>query len=204
MSHHIPASAFFGGGWNEGAPFPVYFCGEFDIAPETARTFRGPNTDPMARLHGLSSEPIQQAVFGHENFERSGWMNDRVGAVFSWPNTSAPAQIKSKIGISFISTDKACQFKVNEIPSWDLGATTSAAVKQWNNEVFSKIQVPTEGSFVNETNLVLLYSSLYFMHRTPAERTGENPFSDSGEPYWDDFYTLWDLHCCTVSLYHLL
>ena len=206
---HVNGSSYtgygvFGGGWNEGAPFPVYFCGEFEITPDEARTFRGPNTDPMARLHGLSSEPIQQAVFGSGTSEASGWMNDRIGAVFSWSNSSGATQIKSKVGISFTSAGKACRFKEDEITSWDLNTTASAAVKKWNDEVFSKVQVPTEGSSVNQTNLVLLYSSLYFMHLMPVERTGDNPFWNSGEPYYDDFYTLWDLHRCTVSLYHLI
>lgn len=79
----------------------------------------------------------------------------------------------------------------------------SAARKEWNQDVFSKIQVDTSPS-VNQTNLILLYSSLYFMHLMPSERTGENPLWDSGEPYWDDFYTLWDIFRNTVSLYHLI
>lgn len=69
--------------------------------------------------------------------------------------------------------------------------------------MFSKIRVPTDSS-QNRTNLALLYSSLYFMHLMPSDRTGENPLWDSAEPSWDDFYTLWDIFRCTVSLYHLI
>ncbi|KAI0142109.1 glycosyl hydrolase [Pestalotiopsis sp. NC0098] len=194
----------YGGGWNEGAPFTVYFCGEFEAAPAQARTFRGRNTDPMARYHTFSNEPPGQPVFSANDSskETSGPLNDRVGAVFSW-DSDTESQIRSRVGISFISTEKACRFKDDEIPSWNLNDTVDAAVKEWNESVFSKIQVPTDDS-ANTTNLILLYSSLYFMHLMPSDRTGENPLWDSGEPSWDDFYTLWDTFRCTVSLYHLI
>ena len=94
-----------------------------------------------------------------------------------------------------------------------------AARKEWNKDIFGKIKVPTDDS-ANKTRLSLLYSSLYFAHLIPSERTGENPFWDSDEPSWDDFYTmcecfkassasrdlkvLGDLFRNTVSLWHLI
>lgn len=177
----------YGGGWNEGAPFTVYFCGEFEQAPDQARSFYGRNTDPVARFHTYSDEPIPQASFG-DNTQTSGPLNNRVGALFSWNGTDESV-IRSRVGISFISVSKACAFKDSEIKSWNLNDTVSAAVKEWNNDVFSKIKVHT-GEAANQTNLILLYSSLYFMHLMPSDRTGENPLWESDEPYWDDFYTL--------------
>ncbi|KAF8863094.1 glycosyl hydrolase [Acephala macrosclerotiorum] len=191
----------YGGGWNEGAPFTVYFCGDFDTPPDQAATFRGRNTDPMPRYHTFSNSPIPQAILGNTS-EYAGPLNDRLGALFTWTNSSV-SQIRSRVGISFISSDTACNFKNTEIPSYDLNATASAAVQEWNQDVFSKVQVATDSS-VNQTNLALLYSSLYFMHLMPSDRTGENPLWESTEPYFDDFYTLWDIFRNTVSLYHLL
>ncbi|KAL9074540.1 MAG: hypothetical protein Q9157_004355 [Trypethelium eluteriae] len=188
-------------GWNEGAPFTVYFCGEFDHTPSQAQTFRGRNTDPMQRYHTLASGGIPQAMLGNTS-EYSGPLSDRIGALFSW-NNSTSSQIKSRVGISFISEQKACGFKNDEIPSWDVNATAAASRAEWNDDVFSKIQVPTDSS-VNVTNLNLLYSSLYFMHLMPSNRSGENPLWNSEEPSWDDFYTLWDIFRNTVSLYHLI
>ncbi|KAK7967859.1 glycosyl hydrolase [Apiospora aurea] len=165
----------------------------------------------MARHHVFSNEPVGQAVFGPNAFNSnntaamtasSGPMNDRVGAVFSW-KAETPV-VTSRVGISFISASKACKFKDEEIPTWNLSDTVDAAVAEWNRDVFSKIRVATEGESANRTNLVLLYSSLYFMHLMPSDRTGENALWDSGEPSWDDFYTLWDTFRCTVSLHHLL
>jgi putative alpha-1,2-mannosidase len=155
----------------------------------------------MPRSHTAGLGPVQQPTVGNRT-EVSGPLNDRIGGLFTWSNSS-PRQIKSRVGISFISTSKACAFKDSEIPSWNLNATVSAAKEEWNRDVFSKIKVAT-GPSENQTNLVLLYSSLYFMHLMPSERTGENPLWESNEPYWDDFYTLWDIFRNTVSLYHLI
>lgn len=92
----------------------------------------------------------------------------------------------SKVGISWISTDKACQF-LDEIPHWDLNTTVKAAETQWNEQVLSKIDVTT----TNETQLEMFYTGLYHSHLMPSDRTGENPYWESEEPYYDDFYTLW-------------
>jgi putative alpha-1,2-mannosidase len=190
-----------GGGWNRGAPFTVYFCGDFDTPPDETKTFRGRNTDPMARYHTFSNEPYQQPIFGNDS-EASGQLNDRIGALFSW-TTSSSATVRSRVGVSFISAEKACRFRDDEIPSWSLDDIVTAAVEEWNRDVFSKIKVPTDDT-QNRTNLVLLYSSLYFMHLMPSDRSGENPLWESDEPSWDDFYTAWDIFRCTTTLYHII
>ncbi|KIW43590.1 uncharacterized protein PV06_04677 [Exophiala oligosperma] len=194
----------YGGGFGEGAPMRVYFCGEFENAPDQAQTWRARNTDPYLRQHVFSNEPYGMPTYTGNVSQQSGFLNDRVGAVFSWTGTnSSSSSVVSKIGISFISVDKACTFKDDEISSWEVNDTASAAVDEWNTDVFSKIQVPLDAS-QNETNIILLYSSLYFMHLMPSDRTGENPLWESDEPSFDDFYTAWDIFRCTVSLYHLL
>jgi len=126
-------------------------------------------------------------------------MNDRVGAVFTWSNTT---EIKSRVGISFMSVDKVCTYKSSEL-TWSIEDATRAARDEWNRDVFSKIRVDTSAA-ANKTRLALLYSSLYFMHLIPSERVGENPLWESDEPYWDDFYTMWDLFRNQVSLWHLI
>ena len=103
----------------------------------------------------------------------SGPMNDRVGALFSWGSGPEP-QVRSRVGISFISPDKARSYIRSEIPSWDLNDTVQSAVEEWNNDVFRKIQVPLDDT-ANLTNVRLLYSSLYFIHLMPSDRTGETP-----------------------------
>lgn len=100
-------------------------------------------------------------------------MNDRIGALFSW-DAGQESRINSRVGISFMSVDKARSYIRSEIPSWELDDTVRSAVKEWNNDVFSKIQVPLDDT-ANMTHVRLLYSSLYFIHLMPSDRTGENP-----------------------------
>ena len=112
--------------------------------------------------------------------------SDRQGAVFTFPGP----QVRSRVGISWISSAKACQFVSDEIPpNADLQTVVNATKALWNTQVLSKITTTD----TNATNLQLLYSSLYGMHMLPSNRTGENPNWTSSEPYYDDLYTLWDL-----------
>ncbi|OGM45813.1 glycosyl hydrolase [Aspergillus bombycis] len=190
------------GGWNNGAPFTVYFYGEFSETPASATTFTGRNTDPMRQYQTFSNGGMSYPTYGNKSdTASSGPMNDRVGALFSW-DLVEESQIRSRVGISFISTEKARSYIQSEIPSWDLNDAVKSAVEEWNQDVFSKISVPLD-STTNQTHVRLLYSSLYFIHLMPSDRTGENPLWHSEEPFWDDFYTLWDIFRCTISFYHI-
>jgi len=214
ISIHPDSSTYTGhtsiaNGWNLGPPVTVYVCGEFDQAFKSGRAFKGKNTFPTGRYfrnfdNGNQSVPEPEFV-GRE--ARSGMLNERVGAVFTWSDGNGTEGngkvIKSRVGISFISVEKACAYKNEELRDWDMDATVKASVSEWNRDVFSKIRVDT-GEKANRTRLALLYSSLYFMHLIPSERVGENPLWESSEPSWDDFYTMWDLFRNQVSLWHLI
>ncbi|CAI7577048.1 unnamed protein product [Penicillium glandicola] len=190
------------GGWNNGAPFTVYFYGEFSNPPDNSQTFSGVNTDPMPRYQNLANGGMSEPTFKNKSSKvTSGPMNNRIGLLLSWNHRPA-SHLTSRVGISSISIDRARSYIQCEIPSWKLNDTVAAAVKEWNEDVFNKVQVPLDDS-ANMTHVRLLYSSLYFIHLMPSDRTGENPLWDSGEPYWDDFYTMWDIFRCTVSFYHI-
>jgi putative alpha-1,2-mannosidase len=172
-----------------GAPFTVYFYGEFSTPPDKSQTFSGVNTDPMPRYQNLANGGISEPTFKNTSRKvTSGPMNNRIGLLLSW-NDGPASHITSRVGISSISTDRARSYIQKEIPSWKLKDTVASAVKEWNTDVFNKIQVPL-GDSANMTHVRLLYSSLYFIHLMPSDRTGENPLWDSEEPYWDDFYTM--------------
>lgn len=143
----------------------------------------------MPRYQNLANGGFSQPVYGNSSRTvTSGPMNQRLGAVFSWQSGSA-SQVTSRVGISTISISKAHNYISSEISSWNLNDTVADSVKEWNTDVFSKIQVPINKS-ANLTNIRLLYSSLYFTHLMPSDRSGENPLFESSEPWWDDFYTL--------------
>jgi putative alpha-1,2-mannosidase len=66
-------------------------------------------------------------------------LNDRVGAVFSFNTT----EVKSRVGVSFMSVEQACRHKDDELSSWSIEDAAQAAREEWNRDVFSKIRVDT-------------------------------------------------------------
>lgn len=186
-----------------GADFQVYFCGQFDTTPTSAQLFSGPYTDPYppgntngtsftAQATYLSGTTITGGATGYQ-------YANRVGVLFKFPTNATT--VKSKVGVSWISADKACQFVSSEIPSYDLNITVATAQSVWNNDVLNKITTTDLG---NSTRLEMFYSALYRAHLLPSDRTGENPHWRSIEPYYDDFYTAWDTFRCLNSLYLLI
>lgn len=119
------------------------------------------------------------------DFTQGVFPGSRIGAVLSWDDSSTNT-ITSTVGISFLNVTDACQMVSDELGSQNLNDIVTAAVKEWNEDVLSKVQVATDET-ANITNLRLLYSSLYFMHLMPSDRTGQNPLWQSEEPYFDDF-----------------
>lgn len=94
---------------NDAFPVPnykVYFCGQFSSPAKAKRTFIGPVTDPY-----WPSDFNYQPIFG--NTPVSGgpaYFNygKRVGALFTFD--ANVTSLQSKVGISFISTDNACNY----------------------------------------------------------------------------------------------
>lgn len=94
----------------------------------------------------------------------------------------------SRVGISWISTEKACKNLEDEIPAGTSFKSVVDTTKSiWNTKVLSKVTTSAK----NEESLQLLYTSLYYMHLIPTNQTGENPGWESSEPYWQDFFTFW-------------
>ncbi|CAL5867506.1 uncharacterized protein PFLUO_LOCUS1725 [Penicillium psychrofluorescens] len=190
-----------GGGvaYGEGSDMQVYFCNDFDSIPSSFEYFTGPWNDPTS-----PPSPDTQVTLGGQYGVQGGPVGDdqgnRVGAYFIFPNHVDT--VKSKLGVSFISIDKACKFQ-EEIPSWTLNDTVEATKEQWNKEVFDKMSINDKADKANNTRLTMFYSALYRMHQMPSDRTGENPKWSSSEPYYDDFYTLWDTFRCLNSWYLL-
>lgn len=181
-----------------GSDYKIYFCNYFDSTPESYQYFSGPWNDPTAPPSPSTQATFSQG-FGIQGGPEGDDQANRIGAVFTFGSNTA--QVKSRLGVSFISVDKACNFAGTEMPSWTLNDTVNAAVKEWNEDVLSKITT-TETS--NTTRLTMFYSALYRAHQMPSDRTGENPDWNSTEPYYDDFYTLWDTFRCLNSFYLLV
>ncbi|KAJ4286067.1 hypothetical protein N0V90_013414 [Kalmusia sp. IMI 367209] len=177
---HYEGYGTYNNGWNLSPDWTIYFCGKFSQQPTSAKTFKGTGTT-------LTQYDTTPAVSGTE----------RLGGVFTFNN----ANITSRVGISFISTTKACQNLDNEIgKTTTLQSLVAKAKGAWNEQILSKIQV--EGG--SDADKQLLYSSLLGMFLIPSNKTGENPGWTSKEPYYDDVFTFWDTHRCHTSLFHIL
>ncbi|CAG8975019.1 hypothetical protein HYALB_00012187 [Hymenoscyphus albidus] len=123
--------------------YRVYFCGHFDSVPIQSQLFWGKYTDPF-RPNTTGVVP----TFTNASSIQGGALNyqyaHQIGALFEFsPNIST---VTSKVGISWISTEKACQF-LDEIPTWDLNAMMKAVKNEWNEQVLSKI----DATSTNET-----------------------------------------------------
>lgn len=134
----------YNGGWNIAPDWTIYFCGHFDETPIEAKTFTGHN-------ESLSSYGSASST--------SGTM--RQGGVFTFNASS----VVSRVGLSFLSTGKACKNVGSEIPQGAiLSDLVGNAEESWNREILRKVTT-TE---TNTTVLRQLYSYLYGMNLIPS------------------------------------
>ena len=93
-----------------------------------------------------------------------------------------------KIGISFVSMARARQNLAAEIPGFDFNAVHAAALAQWDRAL-GKVELKGE----TPEQAQIFYTALYHTMLMPTDRTGENPLWKSSEPYYDDYYAIWDI-----------
>jgi len=93
-----------------------------------------------------------------------------------------------KIGISFVSIAQARQNLTTEIPGFDFDAVHTAALAQWD-KALGKVELKGE----TPEQAQIFYTALYHTMLMPTDRTGDNPLWKSSEPYYDDYYAIWDI-----------
>ena len=93
-----------------------------------------------------------------------------------------------KIGISFVSIAQARQNLAAEIPGFDFDAVHAAALAKWDKALGT---VELKGETPEQAQI--FYTALYHTMLMPTDRTGENPLWKSSEPYYDDYYAIWDI-----------
>jgi predicted alpha-1,2-mannosidase len=169
-NHEIGGYSRVRGGWNRGDAYTVYFYAVFDTPAISMGTWKNGEIDES-----------------HSQFDTGM----STGAFFRF-RTENGRQIKGKVGISFISIGKAKANLLQEINHWDFDKVVDDAVDTWEN-LLSKIRI--EGG--DETDKKIFYSSLYRIFSQPINKTGENPKWKSDEPYYDDFYAIWDTYRAT-------
>ncbi|KAJ6545737.1 glycosyl hydrolase family 92-domain-containing protein, partial [Mycena capillaripes] len=104
-----------------------------------------------------------------------------------------------RMGISWISTDKACNYAEDEVPDMVAFDEVHAAARAQWNAVLSTVEIDATG--VSAATQELFWTSLYRTYIAPTNITGDNPLWDSEEPYWDSFYCIWDTFRVVHPLY---
>ncbi|KAI1765657.1 glycoside hydrolase family 92 protein [Hypoxylon sp. FL1150] len=148
--------------------------------------------------------------FGGQVFDNGVWVNNRGGTepkdlyvtrgfnlfyleAGGWVRFSGVVNntLTARAGISFISADQACQRAEEEIPEplTDFDRLVSETEDAWRKKL-SPISVNAGGAS-NELQ-ASFWSGLYRAMISPQNYTGENPYWDSGIPYFDSYYCIWD------------
>ena len=98
-------------------------------------------------------------------------------------------QILARVGVSFISTQQACNNAEKEIPNFNFHSVRYAARQAWQ-EKLNVVQVNAGGA--SDELQTVFWSGVYRSMISPQDYTGENPLWTSTEPYYDSYYCIWD------------
>lgn len=154
------------GGWNIGGAYTVYFYAKVDTKAKAWGTWRN------GELHPGNREEADGAP--------------KVGAYFTY-STQKNQSIEVRVGISFVGLLKAKQNYLRESKKVTFDQLILHSRDEWN-EAVSKVSV--QGGTQDQQKC--LYTGIYHTMLMPVDRTGENPKWHSTEPYYDDFYAIWD------------
>ncbi len=177
--NRVEGSASFEGGWAPG-PYTLYFSAEFD------RPFTATGTWKI----GEDLREDASMSMGEED--------ERLGAYATF-DLSEDAVVQTKIGVSFLSVEKARENLKREVPGFDFDAVREEAEALWE-DVLSRIQV--EGG--TEEQRGIFYTGLYRTHFMPHDLTGENAWWDSEGPHYEDYYAIWDTFRTVHPLFTLI
>jgi predicted alpha-1,2-mannosidase len=166
------------GGWNNGAAYTVFFDAVFDQPIGSTTTWKGKKLYPEKRLQFDSGE--------------------KTGALLTFKTNGETVNVK--VGISFISEIKAHENIENEIPGWDFNQVLTKIQDKWES-LLGRIEINDDATLEQKK---LFYTGLYHTMLMPVNRTGENPLWTTDQPYYDDFYAIWDTFRCSDPLITLI
>ncbi|MFL6332528.1 MAG: GH92 family glycosyl hydrolase [Pyrinomonadaceae bacterium] len=162
--NRIEGSGNFVGGWNQ-SPYTIHFSAEFDRPFTAYGTWRDERVEP-----GMAAAAGEGKVGAYATFD-----------------TTTTRTVLMKVGVSFVSPEKARANLLRETPDWDFDAVRRRAEAAWE-EALGKIKV--EGG--TEEQRRIFYTALFHCHYMPHDLAGENAWWDSDEPHYEDFYAIWD------------
>lgn len=175
--HEVCGYSRIRGGWNNGRAYTVYFYAETDVPFTEAATFKDGRIRPE-RAQYDSGQPT--------------------GALLHFPTSAR--QVQLKIGISFLSCLKARQNAREGIPHWSFSDTHRRTLQQWE-DLLGRIEIAADTPAAQQR---MFYTGLYHTMLMPVDRSGENPLWTDSEPYYDDFYAIWDTYRTSTPLITLI
>ncbi len=168
----------YSGGWNKGGEYKVYFSMVLDTPATGMRTWKGSQLSSATEASVDGDQPL--------------------GATFDLP-THAGQVVQVKVAISFVSIEQARATLRQEAPSWMFEAARRSSSAAWN-KALSTIQLHGESN----SKRTQFYTAMYHTMLMPTDRTGENPDWKSEEPYYDDYYAIWDTYRSSGPLLTLI
>lgn len=166
------------GGWNKQPNiYTVYFYAKTDTPASGWGTWKDGALQIKARE-------------AHGGARNGAWLTFR---------TQEGQRVNMKVGISFLSVDQAMRNATEEVPSFDFEAVRQRLIDTWNNALAA---IDFRGETAEQRGM--MYTALYHTMMMPTDRTGENPLWQSNEPYYDDYYAIWDTFRCANPLLTLI
>lgn len=179
-STEIEGSTSITGGWNlQPTTYTVYFYAQSDTPSINRGTWRDGNMHPDSRVEKDS-----------QHSKTGAWMSFQ---------TRASQVVQLKIGISFIDVEQAKRNATSEISGFDFDGVRIAAEQAWNTAL---APIRIEGG--SENDMRQFSTALYHTMFQPTDHTGENPLFNSQEPYYDDYYAIWDTFRTSGPLFTLI
>lgn len=165
------------GGWNNGRAYTVYFYAETDRPFTEYATWKGDS---------ITTDRSQYDS------------HQKTGALLRFDGAGNTLQLK--VGISFLSCLRAQANAHSEIPHWSFEEVHRQLLGKWE-ALFSKIEIDSKAPKEHKR---MFYTGLYHSMLMPVDRTGENPLWSDPEPYYDDFYAIWDTYRTSSPLITLI
>ncbi len=165
------------GGWNGGRAYTVYFYLVADRPFTSTRTWKGDR---------ITNDPSQYD---------SG---EKTGALLRFSDGSG--QVNVKIGISDLGCVRARQNIEEQLPQTSFDDAQAALTKQWD-QLLGRVEIAPD---TPDSLKRMFYTALYHTYLHPIDKTGENPLWAGSEPYFDDYYALWDTFRTSIPLMMLL
>lgn len=150
--------------------YKSYFCADFS----------GADIDSVGIFDSNSIKPGRT---------RTGLNYPHDGVYASFKAIVPTERILARVGMSWLSVERACQNAEREIPDWNFTRLVHETEMAWRTKL-APLRVDSTG--VDQSHLRNFWSGVYRAFLNPQDYSGENQLWESDEPYYDSWYCIWD------------